>query len=133
MQRDGREIGSLVKSLIFANADLKALIKSGVFPYPAIEGTGFPFITYEMQGLEPYYTKDRADFQDSVTVEILIWSTDYSEKLAIAAGIYGALQNKSGVIDGFDISGIQRVNESEMFIENVFGQSIVFRIDINKI
>jgi hypothetical protein len=133
MQRDGREIGSLIKSLVFANEGLRAQLKSGVFPYPAIEGTEFPFITYQIQDIEPYYTKDRADFQDTVSVEILIWATDYAEKLSIATGVYKAMQNKSGVIDGFDISGIQRTNESEMFVEDVFGQSIIFKIDINKI
>lgn len=131
--RDGREVGSLIKSMIFGNEDLKARLKGGVLPYPAIESTEYPFVVYIVRKIEPYYTKDKVDFQDTITVEVFVWANTYEEKIKITTDVYACLQNKSGIIDGFDVSVIQRIGEAEIISENGFGQSMVFRIDINKI
>jgi hypothetical protein len=76
---DAREIGKTVKHFLFQSEEVKALIGDNLFPFPAIEGTVYPFVTYMMESFVPHYTKDRASFEDTVTVEINIWSDSYEK------------------------------------------------------
>ncbi|MDR1882994.1 MAG: DUF3168 domain-containing protein [Prevotella sp.] len=128
---DVREIGKAVKSLLFQSDEVKRLIGNNLFPFPAIEGTVFPFVTYMMESLTPHYTKDRASYEDTITVELMIWSDSYAQKIEVANACHKALQGKRGTIEGFDISGIRRVNEGESFIEDAYGQSIMYEINID--
>ena len=128
---DTREIGRAIKSLLVNDSEAAALIGNKVFPFPAIEDTDFPFACYMMNGLVPRYTKDRPSFEDTVTMELMIWSEDYGQKIAVANACHKALQGKRGTIEGFDITEIRRTGESEEFMEGAYGQSIIYEIDIN--
>jgi hypothetical protein len=43
----------------------------------------------------------------------------------VANACHKALHGKRGNIEGFDISGVRRINEGEMFVEDAYGQSIL--------
>jgi hypothetical protein len=128
---DAREIGRAIKSILFQSDEVKALIGDNLFPFPAIEGTVFPFVTYMMEGFVPHYTKDRADYEDTLTIELMVWSDSYVQKIEVSNACHKALQGKRGNIEGFNISGIRRISEGESFIEDAYGQSIMYEINID--
>ncbi|MDR1582068.1 MAG: hypothetical protein LBS55_02225 [Prevotellaceae bacterium] len=128
---DAREIGKAIKYLLFQNEDVKRMIGNNLFPFPATEGTSFPFVTYMMEGLTPRYTKDGTDFEDTIIIELNIWSDLYGKKIEVANACHRALQGKRGNIEGFEIAGIRRTGESELFVEETYGQSVTYEINID--
>lgn len=128
---DTREIGKAIKALLLADEAVTELIGKNIFPYPAIEDTDFPFACYTVNDIQPHYTKDRNSFEDTVVLELMIWSDKYENKIAVANACHKALQGKRAVVEGFDITGIRRISENEDFLEGAYGQSIQYTIDIN--
>ena len=76
-------IGKLIYERLSSNPELKEYVNDKIFPLIAEQETTFPYIAFSKDSITPYYTKG-GNYEDTVSVQIIVASTDYLESLNIA-------------------------------------------------
>lgn len=103
---------------------------SKVFPLVADEGTTFPFIVYKRSGLEPANTKDRYNFSELATLDIIVAANTYEESITIAEKVKDILEHSRGTYAGITIEEITLDDADEDYLEDTFIQKLTFKINI---
>ena len=103
---------------------------SKVFPLVADEGTTFPFIVYKRSGLEPANTKDRYNFSELATLDIIVAANTYEESITIAEQIKDILEHSRGTYADINIEEITLDDADEDYLEDTFIQKLTFKINI---
>lgn len=101
-----------------------------VFPLVADEGTTFPFVVYKRSGLEPSDTKDRYNFSELATLNIIVAANTYEESISLAERIKDILEHSRGAYNGINIGGITLDDADEDYLEDTFIQKLTFKIEI---
>lgn len=91
-----------------------------VFPLVADEGTTFPFVVYRRISLTPASTKDRFNYRELATVEILVASSDYNSGISLAIQIKELLEKTRGTYNGIKIGDVVVTGASEDYIDDTF-------------
>ena len=105
------QVGKAIYSLL---SDLNA------YPLVADEGTNYPFIIYKRNGLVPSNSKDRYNYKELATIEIVIAAKEYQESIDIAETVKKRIEHQRGVFDDIKIGDITLVGASESYIDNAF-------------
>lgn len=103
---------------------------SKVFPLVADEGTTFPFIVYKRSGLEPANTKDRYNFSELATLDIIVAANTYEESITIAEQVKDILEHSRGTYADINIEEITLDDADEDYLEDTFIQKLTFKINI---
>ena len=90
-----------------------------VFPLVADEGTTFPFVIYRRTGLRPAGTKDKYNYSELATIDILVASSDYESGVNLANTIK-EIENTRGTYNGVNIGDIYLTDATEDYIEDSF-------------
>ena len=93
---------------------------SKVFPLVADEGTTFPFIVYKRSGLEPANTKDRYNFSELATLDIIVAANTYEESITIAEQVKDILEHSRGTYADINIEEITLDDADEDYLEDTF-------------
>lgn len=101
-----------------------------VFPIVADEGTTFPFVVYRRIGLTPASTKDRFNYRELATVEILVASSDYNSGINLAMQIKELLEKTRGTYNGIKIGDVVVTGAIEDYIDDTFIQKLTLNIEI---
>ncbi len=101
-----------------------------VFPLVADEGTTYPFVVYKRAGLQHSNTKDRFNYQELATVEVIVAANNYTESIDIAKQVMYRLEHTRGKYCDINISEIKLIDASEDYIEDAFIQKLIFNIEI---
>ena len=101
---------------ILADADI---LKGKIFPLVADEGANFPFAVYRRISTSETNSKDLVTIGQEAIIEIVIASDNYEEALDIADKVSETLLVKKN---------IKFVDSSEDFTDDVFTQSLTFKI-----
>lgn len=101
-----------------------------VFPLVADEGTTFPFVVYRRISLTPASTKDRFNYRELATVEILVASSDYNSGISLAIQIKELLEKTRGTYNGIKIGDVVVTGASEDYIDDTFIQKLTLNIEI---
>ena len=94
------QIGRAIYNILANDSDVSALVGTRIFPNVAPQTTTFPFIIYDVTGVDPNDTKEGPSTLDTNDVMISCYSETYSQasdlaqKIRIAMdrineGIYG--------------------------------------------
>ena len=118
----GIEVGKAIKAI------LEDIDK--VYPLVADAGTTFPFIVYRRSSLRPASTKDRYNYSETATVEIIVASNSYPESINIALQVKDLLVGTRGVYCDINIGEITLINAEEDYLEDSFIQKLTFNIEI---
>lgn len=118
----GLQIGKAIKTI------LSGIDK--VYPLVADKGTTYPYVVYRRSGLYPSTTKDRYNYRELATVELLVAANSYNESIDIAEQVKGKMEHTRGKFNDFSIGDITLVNADEDYIENAFLQRLNFQIEI---
>ena len=118
----GIEVGKAIKAI------LEDIDK--VYPLVADEGTTFPFIVYRRSSLRPASTKDRYNYSETATVEIIVASNSYPESINIALQVKDLMEGTRGVYCDINIGEITLINAWEDYLEDSFIQKLTFNIEI---
>lgn len=118
----GLSIGKAIKSI------LSGIEK--VYPLVADEGTTFPFVVYKRSNLIPSSTKDRYNYKESATVEIIAASDSYPDSINLAEQIKDKMEHTRGIFNGINIGGVTLISADEDYIEDTFIQKMNFNIEI---
>lgn len=118
------QIGKAIYTILAKNNITK------VFPLVADEGTTFPFIVYKRSGLEPANTKDRYNFSELATLDIIVAANTYEESITIAEQVKDILEHSRGTYADINIEEITLDDADEDYLEDTFIQKLTFKINI---
>lgn len=118
----GLEVGKAIYKILEG-------IKS-VYPIVADQGAEFPYIVYRRAGLSHANTKDRFNYQEVATVEVIVAATSYLESIELAKQVMYRLEHTRGLYNEISINEIKLIDAEEDYIENTFIQRLTFSIEI---
>ena len=101
-----------------------------VFPLIADQGVEYPFIIYRRSALSPASTKDRYNYQELATVEVIVADSTYAGSIELAEKVKLKMEKTRGEIAGIKIGEVQLVSSNESFLEDAFLQNLTFYITI---
>lgn len=122
---DSLRIGKEIYSLLNGCDELTKLVGNKIYPIIVEKETSYPFIVYKRTTIIPDYTKD-FHFKDSVLLDIICVSDDYSESIDIASIVRELLEDKR--FNSMGIESIKVESADEDFIDNAYIQTISFNI-----
>lgn len=122
---DSLRIGKEIYSLLNGSDELTKLVGNKIYPIIVEKETSYPFIVYKRTTIIPDYTKD-FHFKDSVLLDIICVSDDYSESIDIASIVRELLEDKR--FNSMGIESIKVESADEDFIDNAYIQTISFNI-----
>ena len=108
------QVGKVIYQILHDNRIYK------VFPLVADEGTTFPFVVYRRSRLVPSSTKDRYNYNELATVDVIIASSKYSESIELAETVKSAIEHKRGTFNNIKVGDIYLTDADEDFIEDTF-------------
>lgn len=126
---DSLRIGKEIFSILNGSEELTKIVGTSIYPIIVEKETNYPFIVYKRTNIIPDYTKD-FHFKDSVLVDIICVSNDYSESVEIASIVRNLLEDKSFRLQG--IESIKLDSADEDFTDDAYIQTISFNITITK-
>lgn len=118
----GLEIGKAIFTI------LKGI--KNVYPLVADQGTEYPFVVYRRANLSHTNTKDRFNYQELATVEIVVAANNYTESVELAKQVMYRLEHTRGLYNNISINEIKMVGAEEEFIEDAFVQKLTFEVEI---
>tara|TARA_R110000822_G_scaffold187542_2_gene326309 strand:+ start:494 stop:904 length:411 start_codon:yes stop_codon:yes gene_type:complete len=78
------EIGLSIYNILSTTANISSLVGNRIFPNVAAQTTAFPFIIYDVTGVQPTNTKDGVSTLDTNDIMISVYSNTYSEASSLA-------------------------------------------------
>ena len=81
------EIGKAIYNILSNNSDIVNLVDTRIFPNVAPQTTEFPFIIYDVTGVQPNDTKDGPSTLDTNDVMISCYCETYSQACDLAKKI----------------------------------------------
>lgn len=126
---DSIRIGKEIFSILNGSDELTNIVGNKIYPIIVEKETSYPFIVYKRTNIIPDYTKD-FHFKDSVLLDIICVSNDYSESIEIASIVRNLLEDKRFGLQG--IESIKLESADEDFIDDAYIQTISFNITIKK-
>jgi len=121
------EIGKALYSILFNDVDVKTLVSTRIFPNVAPQTTTFPFIIYDVTGIQPNDTKDGASTLDTNDVMISCYSETYSQASDLAKKIRIAMDRiNEGTYSGEQIQSSQFQSYNDIF-DDTSGDAGIYR------
>ena len=121
------EIGKAIYSILFNDVDVKTLVSTRIFPNVAPQTTTFPFIIYDVTGIQPNDTKDGASTLDTNDVMISCYSETYSQASDLAKKIRVAMDRiNEGTYGGEQIQSSQFQSYNDIF-DDTSGDAGIYR------
>lgn len=118
----GLEIGKAIFTI------LKGI--KNVYPLVADQGTEYPFVIYRRVNLSHANTKDRFNYQEVATVEVVVAANNYTESVELAKQVMYRLEHTRGLYNDISINEIKMIGAEEDFIEDAFVQKLTFEVEI---
>ena len=125
-------IGKLIYERLSSNPELKEYVNNKIFPLIAEQETTFPYIAFSKDSITPSYTKG-GNYEDTVSVQIIVASTDYLESLNIANIVRKIFEYRLYSCDELRITESRLSSVSEAYDDNAnaFIQRLIFNFKIS--
>lgn len=111
------------------NAMLTTVLPS--YPIIAEQGANFPFSTYRRLGYQAKNSKDVYNYEETITIEVNIAATTYSESVELAQRVKDALEHNRGTCENLRINDITMIDSTEDWVNEAYIQSMRFNIDLD--
>lgn len=102
-----------------------------IYPIVAEKSALFPFAVYRRLNFTPRDTKDKYNFEERVTMEIVIATEIYKQSIEFASKIKEALEYFKGIWRNTYITNIRLIDSNEDYINENYIQRMVFEIVID--
>ena len=109
---------------------LNNVAESKIFPIVANPDTTYPFIVYKRTGLIPANTKDRYNYRELATVEIIVAANSYSNSLEIAEQVKTELEHVRGTFNNIQFGEVVMISATEDYLDDAYIQKLTFQIEI---
>jgi len=121
------QIGKSIYNILANDSDVAALVGTRIFPNVAPQTTTFPFIIYDVTGVQPNDTKDGASTLDTNDVMISCYSETYSQASDLAQKIRVAMDRINvGTYGGEQIQSSQFQSYNDIF-DDTSGDAGIYR------
>ena len=121
------EIGKSIYNILSTTGNVSALVGTRIFPNVAPQTTAFPFIIYDVTGVEPTNTKDGVSTLDTNDVMISVYSNTYSEASSLAQLVRIAMDRlPTNTYAGEDIQSSEFQGYNDIF-DNTSGNAGIYR------
>ena len=121
------EIGKAIYNVLSTNSDVSTLVSTRIFPNVAPQTTTFPFIIYDVNGVQPNDTKDGVSTLDTNDVMISCYSETYSQASDLAQKIRIAMDRiNEGTYGGEQIQSSQFQSYNDIF-DDTSGDAGIYR------
>lgn len=101
------------------------------FPIIAEQSTQLPFAIYKRVGYQGRDTKDKYNYEEQITVEVIACANKYKESLKLASEIKNRLEYSKGTWRNTFVTNVSLANTSEDYINEVYTQRMTFDISID--
>ena len=101
------------------------------YPIIAEQGANFPFATYRRMGYYTKNTKDIYNYEETITIEVMIAAQTYAESIELAQRVKDMLEGNRGTYENLKINDITMTDASEDFIADTYVQRMQFNIDLD--
>ena len=126
-QVDKMEIGKAIYNILSTTTNISDLVGTRIFPNVAPQTTTFPFIIYDVNGVQPNDTKDGASTLDTNDVMISCYSETYSQASDLAQKIRIAMDRiNEGTYGGEQIQSSQFQSYNDIF-DDTSGDAGIYR------
>lgn len=105
-------IGKVIYDLLSNDATVSAAVSTRIFPDTVPQNTEFPYVSYTVISTLPTNDKDGASQLDVVSVQVDIYSRNYSTTQDIAAACRSALDRYSGTNNSVVVDKMVFANEA---------------------
>ena len=121
------EIGKAIFNILSNDSDILGLVESRIFPNVAPQATEFPFIIYDVTGVQPNDTKDGPSTVDTNDVMISCYSETYSQASDLANKIRRAMDRiTEAEYTTIDIQSSQFQSYNDIF-DDTSGDAGIYR------
>ena len=121
------EIGKSIYNILSNTGNVSALVGTRIFPNVAPQTTAFPFIIYDVTGVEPTNTKDGVSTLDTNDVMISVYSNTYSEASSLAQLVRISMDRlPTNTYAGEDIQSSEFQGYNDIF-DNTSGNAGIYR------
>ena len=121
------EIGKAIYKILSQNSDVSTLVGTRIFPNVAPQTTIFPFIIYDVTGVQPNDTKDGPSTLDTNDVMISCYSETYIQASDLAQKIRVAMDRiNDGIYGGEQIQSSQFQSYNDIF-DDTSGDAGIYR------
>lgn len=107
---------------------IRERIDCAVPVYPCVVPSGSPerFCVYRRTGYQGRDTKDRFNYEETLSVQISVVAPSYDESLRLADTVMERLDGIKGLYKGKMLQSCTCVNSSETYNEGAFIQNLFF-------
>jgi len=121
------EIGKAIYNILSTNSNVSTLVGTRIFPNVAPQETRFPFIIYDVTGVQPNDTKDGPSTLDTNDVMISCYSETYTQASDLAQKIRVAMDRiNEGTYGGEQIQSSQFQSYNDIF-DDTSGDAGIYR------
>ena len=121
------QIGKSIYNILVNDSDISALVSTRIFPNVAPQTTTFPFIIYDVTGVNPNDTKEGPSTLDTNDVMISCYSETYSEASNLAQKIRIAMDRiNEGIYGDETIQSSQFQSYNDIF-DDTSGDAGIYR------
>ena len=99
-------IGSVIYSMVAANANLVTLIGTRIYPEEAPMEATYPYITYTKVNTNPTRVKNLVSPKDEFKINFFIYSKNYDTTNTVGDALRVALDNKRGVYSNVKVDWV---------------------------
>lgn len=123
-------ITKYLRKFLLDNQELQKVIRpTNIYPIIANQNTPFPYIVMQRTGIISKYSKG-GFCEDSLEIEIITVSNDYSQSIEIAQLIRETLDGKRYRSEEIWFDDIQLQSATEEFVDNAYIQRLSFSMNI---
>ena len=119
--------GEIIRAVLIEDSEVMARANK-VFPVVA-DSAELPYIVYRRTQLEQDPTK-RGRGADTVGIEILCCTENYTEGAELAEAVRGALDGAQGESDGLAMRSCYLADSKEVWRDDAYVQQLVFNVKI---
>lgn len=101
------------------------------YPIVAEQGANFPFSTYRRMGYYVKNSKDIYNYEETITIEVMIAAQTYAESIELAQRVKDALEHSRGTYENLKINDITMTDAGEDYIADTYVQRMQFNIDLD--
>jgi hypothetical protein len=104
-------VGKAIYYLLSNYSDLTDIVSTRIYPEVAEQDAAMPFVIYTVVSNEPSDTQSSPSQLDIAQVDVVLFSTDYSQVVDMGVAARAALDRVTGTYNGVNVQSCQYTSE----------------------
>lgn len=128
VSRTSLSAGEIIRAILMQDSEVTARVKK---IYPVVVDTAeLPYLVYRRAQLEQTPTKVNGHGADTVGIEIMCYTANYTEGVELAEAVRAALDGVQGESDGLVMRSCYLSDSEEAWQDDAYVQQLMFNVRI---